>query len=560
MHYFSHRLLLFFAIIFISAFCTPLAAQVNLARNISIHVKNQRLGSVFKTMEERGSFYFSYNSNLVKADSLVSLDADNWTVKEVLDRMLMKRFEYKDAKGFIILRYAPLQLDLQTEKSVTENNEYTITGFIADELTGKKIQNASVYEKRLLQSTMTDQNGYFELHLKNEGNPVRLTVSKELYKDTTITFLNDVRVASRPDSGLFSYIANDDIEGIAKTGLGRLLLSTRQQIQAANLRGLVANAPFQASVIPNVSTHGALSGQIVNQVSLNALGGYNAGVRGFEMGIIFNLDKGDVESVQIAGVFNIVGGSVSGLQFGGLYNNVLGDVSGLQLAILHNNIKRELSGVQLSAYNHVKGNVSGLQIGAGNIALQKFEGMQLGLFNFAKKLRGVQLGLINVADTSSGFSLGLINYVRNGYNKLTISPNETLNANISLKSGSRNFYTVYTGGMRVNENSKIYGFGMGLGTVLDMSNRLSFNPEISSRYLYEGIWRYTNLLNRLDANLNIKLGKKASIFAGPSLNFYYTKQQNAVNGYALAQNLQHNFSSNQHHSWWLGWNAGFNFF
>ena len=550
-------------------------AQATLARNISIHVKNQRLGTVLKTMEDKGKFFFSYNSNILKVDSLVSLDAENWTIKEVLDRMLMKRFEYKDAHDFIILRYAPLQLNLITEKAVTEDKEYVISGFIADENTGKRLLNASVYEKGLLQSTLTDQNGHFELRLKNEGAQVQLTVSKELYKDTTITFLNDVHVS--PDRSVFSYIANDDYEGLENTSLGRLLLSTRQQIQAANLRGLIAQAPFQASAIPNVGTHGQLNGQIVNTVSLNAIGGYNAGVDGFELGLIFNLDKGDVRSVQIAGVFNIVGGTVSGVQFGGLYNNVLGNVSGVQLAILHNTIKKNLNGVQLSLYNHTRGEVSGMQFGpvgnianknvdglqiAGlaNIAHQKFSGIQMGLFNYAKNLRGVQLGLVNIADSSSGLSLGLINYVHNGYNKVTLSANETLDANLSLKSGSSNFYTIYTGGMRINPDSKIYGFGMGLGSVLDISNRLAFNPELSTRYLYEGTWRYTNLLNRLDANFNIKLSKKVSILAGPSLNLYYTEQGNTIKGYALAQNLQHNFSAGRNTFWWVGWNVGINFF
>ncbi|HEY9195636.1 MAG TPA: hypothetical protein VIM77_05200, partial [Mucilaginibacter sp.] len=164
------------------------------------------------------------------------------------------------------------------------------------------------------------------------------------------------------------------------------------------------------------------------------------------------------------------------------------------------------------------------------------------------------------ADTSSGFSFGIINVIRNGYNKIALSSDETLNANIAIKTGSSNFYTVYTGGARFNENSRIYGFGMSLGTLLVLGKHLSFNPELGSRYLYQGTWRYTNLLNRLDANLELKLGKKVSLFAGPALNWYYTGQQAAVKGYGLAQNLQHNFSSGQHHAWWIGWSAGFNFF
>jgi hypothetical protein len=565
-----------FIIILLSVVGNSAFAQGTLARNISIHVKNQRLGAVLKTMEEKGKFYFSYNSNIVKTDSLVTVDAENWTIKEVLDQMLSHRFEYKQARDFIILRYAPLQLNLTTEKSATENNEYAISGFITDEQSGKRLPNASVYEKGLLQSTLTDANGFFEIHLKNEGATIRLTVSKENYKDTTITFLKDVNVTIRPDRSVFSYVANNDYDEIESTSLGRLFLSAKQQIQAANLSGLIANAPFQASAIPNVSTHGTMNGQIVNKVSLNAVGGYNAGVDGFELGIIFNLDKGDVRSVQIAGVFNIVGGSVGGVQLGGLYNNVLGNVNGVQLAILHNSVKRDLRGAQLSLYNHVKGQVSGIQIAPvgnianknvkgiqiaaiGNVVHKKFEGVQFGgLFNYARNLRGMQIGLVNIADTSSGFSLGLINYVRNGYFKVSLFTNETLNANVAVKSGSRNFYTVYTGGARLN-NNKIYGLGMGFGSIIGF-DKFSFNPEIGSRYLYQGTWRYANLLNRLDANFNIRLVKKISIIAGPSLNYYYTEQHTAINGYALAQNLHHNFGSGPDHAWWIGWNVGLNFF
>jgi hypothetical protein len=578
MHQFKRLLFVVTACILLSAIGPRLFAQSLLSRNISIHIKNRPLGVMLKTMEERGKFYFSYNSNLLKADSLVSLDADNWTIKEALDRLLMRRFEYKEATDFIILRYAPLQLNLLSEKTATEGEEFVINGFIVDEASGKRLPNASVYERNLLQSTLNDANGFFELKLKNTGMQVHLTISKELYKDTTITFLRDVNITRVTGKSVLYYALNDDPEGIETTSLGKLFLSTRQKIQAANLKGLIANAPFQASAIPNVSTHGAMNGQIVNTVSLNAVGGYNAGVDGAEIGIIFNLDKGNVRSFQFAGAFNVVGGNVGGVQIAGLYNNVLGSVSGVQTSILHNSVKRNVSGVQLSLYNHVRGevsglqfapvgniankNVSGIQVAAlGNVAGSKFEGIQLGgLFNYAKHLRGLQVGLINIADTSRGFSVGLINIVRNGYHKVSLSTNETLNANLAIKSGSESFYTIYTGGVRLKENAKIYGMGMGFGTVLGINKWLNFNPELSSRYLYQGTWHYTNLLNRLDANINIKLTKGLALIGGPSVNLYYTGQYNAVKGYALLQNLHPKFDPNKRANWFYGWNVGLNFF
>jgi hypothetical protein len=578
MHNINQRLFIFLAIIMLSLAGQRLSAQTLLGLNISIHIKNKPLGVVLKTMEEKGKFNFSYNSNILKPDSLITLDADNWTIKEVLDHMLMWRFEYKEATDFIILRYAPLQLNLVTEKMATEGEEYIINGFVVNEHTGRKLRNASVYERSLLQSALTDAAGFFELRLRNNGGQIQLTISKELYKDTTITFLRDVNVSRVLNKSALYYALNDDMDGIETTSLGKLFISTRQAIQSANLGSIIANAPFQASAIPNVSTHGAMNGQIVNTVSLNAIGGYNAGVDGVEFGIIFNLDRGNVRSFQFAGVFNVVGGSVSGVQIGGLYNNVLGNVEGTQLAILHNSVKRNLRGIQLSLYNHVRGKVSGIQVapvgnianknvdgfqigGIGNVAHQKFSGIQLGgLFNYAKNLRGVQIGLVNIADTSNGFSLGLINIVKNGYHKVTLSANETMQANLSLKSGSKNFYTIYTGGVRLNDGGRIYGFGMGFGNELALGKRFAFNPELSSRYLYQGTWRYANFLNRFDANLNIKLTKGLMLIGGPSVNLYYSQQHNAVKGYALTQNLHGNFSATKELTWFAGWSVGLNFF
>lgn len=582
MNCFYRYLLFMLMMISLPAISRTVPAESILSKNISIHVSNMRLGSVLKTIEEKGNFTFSYNSNIVKTDSLITLNADNWTIKEVLDHMLQSRFEYKETRTFVILRYAPLQLALTTDKAAAEGDEYNISGFVTDEESGKKLENASVYDRGLLQSTLTDKDGHFELRLKNNGEPVMLTISKEFYKDTTITFLTGVTVNphSNKSKSLLSYIIDGDDEGIESTSLGRLFISSKQQIQSVNLHGLIAQAPFQASAIPGVSTHAEFSGQVVNTISLNAVGGYNAGVDGFELGLIFNLDKGDVGDVQIGGIFNVVGGNVNGVQLGGLYNNVLGSARGFQIAGLHNSVKHDLDGIQLSGlYNHTRGRVAGIQLAAlgnvagqktaalqlaalGNIAQQKFSGVQVaGLFNYARNLRGVQIGLVNIADTSSGYSIGLINIVRYGYHKLALSSNETLHASVALKTGSKQLYTIWTGGMRFNDNSKLYAFGFGFGREWGLGKHLAINPELTQQYIYQGTWARTNQLSRLDASLTFKFSKWVSINAGPSLNLFYSDQRNPVNGYAYVRDLHHSFINNSN-SWsgWVGWTVGLSFF
>ena len=58
--------------------------QANLQKNISLEVDRQRLDNVLEILSNKGDFYFSYNSSIIKKDSLVSFRASNKTVKEIL--------------------------------------------------------------------------------------------------------------------------------------------------------------------------------------------------------------------------------------------------------------------------------------------------------------------------------------------------------------------------------------------------------------------------------------------------------------------------------------------
>lgn len=324
--------------------------QSVLQRNITINVNHQRLDTVLKLMEKRGKFNFSYNSNFIRKDSLVSLKASNETVKDALDQLLNYRFEYRESQNFVILRYAPNKLSLQMDKAFGEDRNYHISGFVVNDRTGQKLNNASVYERHTLESTVTDMNGYFDLNIKSESHSIILTVSKENYKDTTITFLNEVTVGISDDNVLsFNYLSGD-ISRFENSGLVRLFTSSKQKIQSLNLGGLITQQPFQVSLVPGLGSHGSLSGQVINTASLNLLGGYNAGSNGVELAGLFNLDKGNVSFFQFAGAFNLIGGSVDGLQIAGGFNDVQGNMKGVQLAIGLNHTNG-LNGVQAALLN-----------------------------------------------------------------------------------------------------------------------------------------------------------------------------------------------------------------
>jgi len=299
-----------FNLLLIVSFCCD--AQNILGKNISFEVRSQRLDNVLEIVSNKGDFYFSYNSNIVKRDSLVTLTVFNKTIKQVLDFLFGEGYEYKESGNYLIIRRAPIKVSLITNKAITQDKVYTVSGYVLDDESGEKLSDASIYEKRLLASALTDENGHFKIRLKSKNKTAELTVSKEFYQDTTviiqpkynqqvtITIMplpanqsmvtisptdyyapDSLRLSVETGSSVteYLYVKRDSVK-VEKTAAGRFLLSSKQKIQSLNLEKFFTQRPFQVSITPGLSTHGQLNSQIVNNFSLNIFGGYTGGLNG----------------------------------------------------------------------------------------------------------------------------------------------------------------------------------------------------------------------------------------------------------------------------------------
>jgi hypothetical protein len=571
-------------------------AQGKLDKKITIKVHQKSLKTVLMEIGRKGDFYFSYNTNIINGDSLVNVYAEHKTVRQVLDKLLGGNYEYVESGKYVILLQRATALPVKV---------FTISGYVIDGDTKQKIGNVSVYESNQLVSTLTDTSGYFRLRLKDRSSHAVIVVSKQSYRDTLLlveagydqqfTFsIEQARVTE-----LSPFVVNH--RSVEKTWLGRWFISSREVIQSMNLIDFFANKPIQFSLTPGLGTHGRMAAQVVNKFSLNVIGGYTAGINGFEIAGVFNIDKNDVKYVQYAGTFNTVGGKVTGMQIAGGYNLDLDSLHGFQAAGAGNNVKGGLQGVQLSGVfnrvekkimgvqatgvynqdldtikgvqlsglynyvqngvtgvqaaggiNRVKGRTDGMQVaGIGNISKKEMHGVQISsLFNYTRNLKGVQIGLVNIADTSSGYMLGLINIVKSGYHTLTISSNEVLPINIAYKTGSRRLYSILLAGFDVGANEKAYSVGFGIGSDLPVSGRLSVATELTMQNFYLGSWDHTPALYRLQSCLQVHLAKKLSLFAGPAFSLYNSDHVLPVSGYKTTMPRTSSF----------GWTAGINFF
>src|SRR5687767_7358332 len=145
------------------------ATQAILNRNITLHINRQRLDQTLEIISNKGDFYLSYNSTILKRDSLVSITATNEPVQDILASLLGNGFEFRESGNYLIIRRVPVKLKLVTTKAVTEEKLYTVSGYVLDDLTGEQLANASIYEKNLLAAALTNEEGYFRLRLKSRG-------------------------------------------------------------------------------------------------------------------------------------------------------------------------------------------------------------------------------------------------------------------------------------------------------------------------------------------------------------------------------------------------------
>lgn len=589
-------------------------AQNLLNRAISLEINRQRLDNTLEIISNQGNFYFSYNSNIIKKDSLVSVKVNNKPLKEVLNQVLGSGFEYTESGNYIILRRIPIRIKLVTSSSLTDDKFYSISGYVIDDQTGEKIADASVYERDRLQIASTNDNGYFKIKLKARYKTANISVSKEYYQDTTVKIqpgynqsititlvpmvINEKTVIVGPKgytapasielevpindsmSWMYKYIKADS-HLVEKRGLNKWLVSSKQKLQSINLRSFFVARPWQLSLTPGLSTNGQMNSQVINNFSFNVLGGYSGGTNGFELAGLFNIDKKSAQYFQLAGIFNTVGENVNGLQVAGVSNTVLDSVRGAQIGGVTNFVRTKFSGFQLGGvYNHVGASLDGFQLGGvvnftnhkthgaqiagvANVSSREVNGIQVaGVFNYTRKLRGVQIGLINVADTSEGYSIGLINIVFKGYHKLSLSTNEVVNLNAAVKSGNRNLYSIFLGGYNSVPHEKVWSFGYGLGSEIISRKKFSLNLEGTCQHLYLGSWDFYNLLNRANVQFNYKFGKYVSVFAGPVYSVFVSNQDVSFTGYKSTippKGYKTNKLGNTV-TGWFGWTAGISFF
>jgi hypothetical protein len=537
-------------------------AQNTLEKKISLRISNQPIEQVLQRIGDLGGFSFSYSPDAVDVRKTVSLTANNQTIREILNDIFKGKVVYKERRKYIILQNAPAE----KEDALPEN--FNLNGYVVDERTGEKLANASIYESVTLASTISNQFGFYKIRLPVSKTSLRLEVRKEDYiarsiplpgrKDAYLPIgmnpdtikplaIQSLRMAQRADSlhqlvtiPEYRYPAMDSnqiaevrrTDAIRYENLKKTYLTLQTEVQnafasarqAINIRNITdtLHRPFQASVLPFLGTNRQLSGNIVNDVSLNFFAGYSLGVNVFELGAFLNVVRGNVTGFQLAGVGNVVGNNVTGFQYATMLNMTLGNFIGFQGSNLVNYTGRNFRGFQLA--------------GVGNVVVGTLRGYQIGgIYNYAHTVEsGHQIGAVNYANYSQTVPFGLFSFVRyGGYRRYEFGTNEFDRFSFNFKTGVSRFYNVFALGINgFSDQQHIGTIGYGFGTARNLGKGWAINADLTANAV---LFKEQELedapagMFRFSISAEKKLGSRLALFAGPSLNWYSASKSGHIN-------------------------------
>ncbi|NOT75148.1 MAG: hypothetical protein HOP08_09490 [Cyclobacteriaceae bacterium] len=589
----------FLAWVFLLIFSSLYAQKVPiLERKLTVSFSEEKIPATLSRIAQEGKFSFSYNSSIISNDQTVTLTASNKTVREILNEIFKGGMDYKEKSNHLILTKVIVKPQPSTIAVI-------ISGYVEDAVTKERIADVSVYDKKSVTSVITDEYGYFKMKLDKKDQTASIAVSKRDYRDTLVTitapgnqYLNILIEPLGKDS-LIVQATTSPKDSIKE----ELAMPYNDEPNVRNISDTLYS-DIQISLLPFLGSNGSLSGNVINNYSINMLGGYSMGTRQIELGFFANIDRGDVSWLQIAGLGNLVGGNVYGVQASGFFNVNGGETKAAQLTGFGNVNFHDFKGVQVAGFgnvnlssadgvqvagfaNLVNGPSHGVQVagfanlqtsryigpqiaGFSNIATDHITGSQISaFFNYGKKVSGTQIGLFNVADSLSGVPIGLVSIVKSGYHKLEVSADEIFYTNVAFRTGAQKFYNIILAGIKPEHtinSTNVWTFGYGIGTAPKLTRWLQLNADITSQHVSKGDFTSElSLLNKVHLGLDFRLARKFSIYGGVTLNGYltnssYTDYPALFSNFSPSIINDHTYGSGTNLKMWWGAKVGLRFF
>ncbi len=371
-------------------------------------------------------------------------------------------------------------------------------------------------------------------------------------------------------------IVRGDVRGAQVAGAVNLVGGN---VRGAQLAGLLN---LNVGTLRGVQLSGGANINMDSLRGIQVAGGSNfnfGSMYGIQVAGGSNFVKGDVDGLQVAATANVTFGTVNKVQVAGWGNYARG-VRGIQVSGSVNIAREMMEGLQVSGFlnraGHVRGfqvsgfinscrdTTTGVQIAAFLNAAGRLSGYQFGSVNVARELNGLQIGIINITQQKNdGLQIGLFCFARNGLHQVELACTENLFTTISFKTGSTDFYNIFTAGQGkfIGEDG-VWTIGYGLGHRFKLPYALAVDLEaVTNQVSREALSLYTNNWTFLYMGLSWVPLQTFSVSVGPTFN-YFVSGSNAdyFSVWHPKPLLEKTFETGTRGSGWIGLRCAVRFF
>lgn len=270
---------------------------------------------------------------------------------------------------------------------------------------------------------------------------------------------------------------------------------------------------------------------------------------------------------QVSGVLNIITDKKKGKDSDStatLANTNYKKKSTVQVAGAVNTSKMPTS-VQVASLVNTSKSISQVQASGLYNQADTIGRVQLSPFNKAHVVKGVQLGLINFADSCQGVSIGLLSFIKNGYQQIEVSTDETFPIKTGLRTGLPYLYNIISFGATLKgKDNNLFAFEYGIGTAIPVNEKIDINADVTSFDLYTKSSDIEDAdFYRLCTTVDYKINKHFSITAGLTANLMNYKSTDEF-APILKENLpntriKHDGKNDHVTCFWLGGKIGIRF-
>lgn len=155
-------------------------------QKISIKMKGARIRTALEAISQKTGYVFTYDTDLVKPETIISVDAEEKPVRELLDEIFNNRnFSYSAIDNHLII-YKEID---ETTPMITEEGKtpvYMVTGSIRESVSGNPLPFTTIGIYRKGVGTISNYDGNFSLKITSAFLDDSITISCLGFKNRII--------------------------------------------------------------------------------------------------------------------------------------------------------------------------------------------------------------------------------------------------------------------------------------------------------------------------------------------------------------------------------------